>query len=617
MFPSSPKGRRAASWRPGFVRLSTAVAMVLVLLTSLGLAPMAAAATGVHRTELTHDQLVFGPTALGPVDDIALASPVEPAPPHHQFEGRLRVQGELPGGGFQELRDDFGYTNKSDDPRKHLPKFDFEFVQDSKGRLIPVRRGNLNTAHPFWTWILGPGQAWSEEGDRGLTRASFPFALVQRNANCTHNGTMTFLFDDGGASKLYYQVTQETCLHFKFNLWGLVNASYTAQPVPNADGVIADFAEELAARMPTKPITALATDFPGTDVTAFGAGITPEHLTAYGLVVNGTNYASTCRTRTGTYPYCDWMRLPSYSTAKSFFAGVGMMALAEQYDPDLYDQLIRTFVPEAAAAAGDWTGVTFEHAADMVTGNYRSAAFMVDERSATMGNEFYLAESHAKKVAGAFSWPNKAPAGTTWVYHTGDTYILTQGLQGFLEAQVGSTADVFDYLVDRIFVPLKLGRGAWSSLRTSDNDWSGRPFGGYGLWFIQDDVAKLGQFLAKDRGTIDGVQVLEPGGLAAALQLDPSDRGFESSGTAPRMYNNGFWGRVFTTAQGYACDFWVPFASGFGGITVALMPNGITYYYFSDNGEFEWTRAVTEVDASIASLDAGPHCADRLRRSDP
>lgn len=36
--------------------------------------------------------------------------------------------------------------------------------------------------------------------------------------------------------------------------------------------------------------------------------------------------------------------------------------------------------------------------------------------------------------------------------------------------------------------------------------------------------------------------------------------------------------------------------SGYGGITVAMMPNGATYYYFSDNNEFSWSAAVAEAD---------------------
>ena len=36
--------------------------------------------------------------------------------------------------------------------------------------------------------------------------------------------------------------------------------------------------------------------------------------------------------------------------------------------------------------------------------------------------------------------------------------------------------------------------------------------------------------------------------------------------------------------------------SGYGGIVVALLPNGMTYYYFSDGGSFVFSRAVAEAD---------------------
>ena len=39
----------------------------------------------------------------------------------------------------------------------------------------------------------------------------------------------------------------------------------------------------------------------------------------------------------------------------------------------------------------------------------------------------------------------------------------------------------------------------------------------------------------------------------------------------------------------HSCSFWIPFMSGYGGITVAMAPNGATYYYFSDNEEFSWS----------------------------
>jgi hypothetical protein len=93
---------------------------------------------------------------------------------------------------------------------------------------------------------------------------------------------------------------------------------------------------------------------------------------------------------------------------------------------------------------------------------------------------------------------------------------------------------------------------------------------------------------------------LHPGLLAAAIQRDPDDRGVKID--SQRMYNNAFWANRYTQANGFDCEFWVTQMLGVSGNVVALMPNGVTYYYFSDNQEFTWDAAVREAD-KIA-----PHC---------
>jgi len=55
-----------------------------------------------------------------------------------------------------------------------------------------------------------------------------------------------------------------------------------------------------------------------------------------------------------------------------------------------------------------------------------------------------------------------------------------------------------------------LSTGALTSLRT-DNSPSGAPFGGYGLFWTQDDIAKLSLLLNDQNGSIDGTQILESG----------------------------------------------------------------------------------------------------------
>ena len=72
-----------------------------------------------------------------------------------------------------------------------------------------------------------------------------------------------------------------------------------------------------------------------------------------------------------------------------------------------------------------------------------------------------------------------------------------------------------------------MGPGVFSTLRTAENNWQGQPYGGYGLWWIPDDLAKLGIFLNVNHGMIDGEQILHPDLLDDALQRDPKDRGVD------------------------------------------------------------------------------------------
>jgi CubicO group peptidase (beta-lactamase class C family) len=534
-------------------------------------------------------------TAAAPVEDNEFALPEEAAMPQVVFEGRLALPATSTSGS-DVIRDDLNYA--ADSARLQLPAFDIQFVQDGSF-LIPVTQGLVFTGHPYWNYIIGPGRIWREDDDHGYARASFPFALVERNQNCTHNGVMTFLFDGVQVSQVRYQVTQETCLYFKFNLWGQTAATYTPESIPQAATIRTAFASELSNRLPTKPIEMLAEDYPdsGVNLARFCSGITPEHLTAYGLVINGTNYVSGCRTRYGEYAYCESLRLPSYSTAKSAFAAIALMRLGQKYGSGVYDLLINDYVPEAADGAGDWSAVTFQNAIDMSTGNYEQDGFEVDEGSAAMIAFLDRAETYADKIKFAFQFPSQKPPGQVWVYHTSDTFIVTRAMNNYLVQQEGGEADIFNFVRDEVYVPLHLSAGALTTLRT-DNSPHGAPFGGYGLFWTQDDIAKVALLLNNLNGNIGGVQILEPGLLAASLQRNPDDRGLNTTGVPVFKYRNGFWAWEWIPSENrrFTCSFWTPFMSGYGGISVVLIPNGSIYYYFSDNGEFNWYDAVGETN---------------------
>ncbi len=421
---------------------------------------------------------------------------------------------------------------------------------------------------------------------------------------------MTFLFNSTkkpNISKVRYQVTQETCLYFKFNLWGQLFATYTPGRVENYQALKNAEAAEVANRLPAKPLSTLATDYPdsGIDIANFTKEFTsPGDVSAYGLFINGINYVSGCQTRYGTYAFCDNMRLPSYSIAKSSFAGLAMMWLGQRYKGAVYGQLVRSYVPQYSDG-GDWTNVTFDNAADMATGNYISASVEVDEGS-PQERAFLTAEPFSTKIAAAFTpFPHKASPGTTWVYQSHAAFILTQAMNSYLHRRQGKGADIFNSIRDSVYKPLHMSQGSMSTLRT-DNSASGKPFGSHGLFLVQDDIAKIGRFLNNSGGVINGVQVLDPSRLRESLfrTANPSAMGVLVPDTGTPVvpntfrYHNLFWAKYVTTAEfpQYRCNFWLSFMSGYGGNTVLLLPNGATYYIFSDGNEFIWYAALNEIN---------------------
>jgi HYDIN/CFA65/VesB-like, Ig-like domain len=553
----------------------------------------------VNRSNLTHAFLTGGSDPGSRVDVSAYGVPVNAAQPSNNFEGRLTLSGEATGGSFDEIKDTFRYTGSGDTTRKHLPEFDFDFVQTGT-HLVPTARGSIASAHPEWEYILEPGRVWQENSDNGYSRAAVPFSLHQKNANCMHNGLLSFLFKaDGSVSKVAYQVSSETCLYFKFDMWGLLNASYTPAAVANAATIKADHQNEVNGRMPVKPISALATDFPGADPSQFGsaAETDPAHMTLFGFVINGTNYVGGCGTRYGTHPYCDSVTVPSYSTAKTLFAGTALMRMEKKY-PGFMNNTVAPRVSDCNSN-GNWGDVTYANVIDMGTGNYKLSGYMSDE-GASHTNDLFLPEDHASKISySCTEYPRKAAPGTKWVYHTSDTYILGTAMNADIKQLEGSSKDIFeDTILNELWRPLGVSKGAEVSRRTYDS--VAQPFTGWGLTFLRDDVAKLTTFLNVDDGKIGGVPMLDAAELDAAMQRDPSDRGLDP--LVDFKYNNGFWAHEISADLGCAADLWVPFMSGYGGITVLLLPNDTTYYYFSDNDTYLWK------DAAIESHQISPMC---------
>lgn len=554
------------------------------------------------RQGLSSQTLMETEALSSPVLMTAFAPPADAKPPSLSFEGMLSFSGLPDSGGFDVLRDNFNFESMDLDGLTTLPDFTIDVIQDGD-RLIPKQRGLILTERSAWDIIVQPGRVWFEEGDAGYHRAALPFALQEVNANCTHTGVLTFLFNAiGETSNAAFQIASETCSYFQYDMWGLGSLDYHPQPVADKADLIAADRHDLANRAPLKPFSALAGDHPELDMSAFGSpdDVSPEHMTRFGVIIDGIEYWAGCQTRYGDYPFCEEMVLPSYSLSKSIFAGLSLMRLEALY-PGSSETLITDYVP--ACDQEKWTGVTFQNALDMATGHYNTTDLEVDENAAVLDG-FFLVESHADKIDRACTiYPKRDEPGETFVYHTTAHYILGTAMQDYLKERTGDAADIYqDLLVGPVWAPLNLSPVLNTTRRTRDD--VEQPFVGWGLSFIADDLVKLAQFIALDEGRIGDDQVLDRDAVKAALQRDPDNSGLIAQGTE-LGYKNGFW--FWDVQDTLQCDApeRIPFMSGFGGLSVVIMPNDMIYYYVSDNAEFRWASAVS------ASHQYRPICKDR------
>jgi hypothetical protein len=559
----------------------------------------------VIRTAVTYLNLM-GSTGNGSLVNFSgFTLPSGAANPSNTFEGTLSFSGTQRG--WIEVDDPHLYQALSG--VKNLPDFNYKFVQHGT-HIIPEQRGLIESASALGQWdlILEPGRVWDEDSDNNYSRAAIPFALVEYNQNCTHNGVLSFLFDDSGdISNVQYQIASETCAYYQFNMYGRLSANYNQLAVANAATIKAAYETEVTNRMTTKAINELAIDYPssGINITNIASDQSSDDLSMFGVSYKGVHYVGGCETRYGTYPFCDVMTLPSYSTAKSVVGGFSLMRLEQKY-VGAKDVTVKNYVSECSDI-NKWGNVTLEDTLDMATGNYVSSAYESDEIN--YATNWLYSNTHTEKVnISCNHYSHKENAGQTWVYHSSDTYLLGLGVNDYLQSKEGSSKEFFtDMLISDVFAPLGLSPSMSETIRTRDTE--SAAVSGLGLFFHRDDVVKIANMLNNDNGMINGVQVLNSNMVNAALQRNANDRGLPTNPSASNSYyNNGFWGYDLSSSKNMdncSNETWIPYMSGYGGIGIQMLPNGMTYYFFSDGFDHYFTKTMNELD-KISSLCKQP-----------
>ena len=505
----------------------------------------------------------------------------------YSVEGQLAKRITFKGAPSQrkfKISEDSLEMNKNFKVLDVFPSFSLDIlIKDSKA--IPVNQSVRSTQNLNWDIQFGSGQSWID--DFGNTRSSIPFALVQKNQNCVHNGVMVFDFDfDGQISNILYQIAAETCSYFKFDLIGIIQA----ESVNDIEFSETDFLFYVESQ---NSITSVSNINKLDEKKNFGSPkeVSPEHLTVYGFHDGSTHHRSLCKTRSGNYPYCNAMLLPSFSLAKSLVATMSLALLEKDY-PNIMNENIQDHVP--ACKQKKWKDVRFKHALNKATGHYFDKKWYSEDWY--LNNKgFSLNYTHKDRIKFACSvFSKKSPPGMKLSYHSSDTYILGVGLNNFYKSKNGDNADIYKDLILPLWKQLNLSQATYEIRRSID--FIRHPYMEYGMFMTADDVLKIGAFFMEQN------ELTEKGVLADALQSNANQRGLTAIENI-LYYNNGFWAKKFK-GSGLNCpeDVWIPFMSGFGGITVAFMPNQTMYYYFSDNQEYSWDRAVN------ASNRMSPFC---------
>lgn len=508
-----------------------------------------------------------GDRFTAPLDLSAFAPDARAFDSDTDFDGTLHITGGRIDGGSRSVYADAALVGSTPVTLDRLPPLNIGLIARA-GRVLPAQRG-LIAGDRNWSWFVEPGRAWVEPGEDGI-RIALPFALQERGANCTHNGMLMLIVRRASVSNVAYEIASETCAYRKFDAWGLAAADFDRMPIEDAGALLKADAANRAARLPVAGISELSERARQALATATG----PEP-TVFGAVVDGKHYRSACPTRWGDYPACDDIDLPSYSTAKSIFAAIGLMRL-EQLNPGVAQTSVTALVPSCRPG---WEQVTLENVADMATGHYRSKGYEADE----MGREaaaFFDARSHANRLSLACEqYPRRTAPGELWVYRTSDTYILGTALSA-LAAR--SHLDLYDGIVAPLWRDLSLSATLSTTLRTEDDQH--QPFAGYGLTYQPDDIARISLWL--DNGASG---LLDDAMLRAALQRGENQPPL-TAGSADMGYRLGFWSKQIIDHCGIKRR--IPFMSGYGGISVVFVAPGRIFYSFGDDNHFDWTAAL-------------------------
>lgn len=403
----------------------------------------------------------------------------------------------------------------------------------SGDRLIPVNRDIIRAGNPFgWNITFSPGRTWSESGDKGLSRASFPFVLTKKWPESAHNGLATFLFDDETASPLVVQFSGKFS---DMDTWVRLPFSLIRGKVKDRDRLEAEYLLEMEQRLPTRSLTELAEKFGSRGREALRLWPESENESVSGVVIGSVLYVGDCPTRFGPYPYCDEMRHSVYSMVKSLNNLIAILRLAHKYGDEVFDQKIKdytyTFVSKEA---------TFADALNMT-------------------------------INGKFN------------YNDGVADLLARAMDSFFKSKEGSDAHIWAMVLEEVFRPIGVFHSpvipTYGGTSLSE-----------GIFPTYHDIAKI-SLLLQNGGRHRNEQLLSARKIREALY-----RTEIRGAPAPNVHNAGvsyFMSLWQVPIELDKCTINVSMMSGVGGKISVLLPSGAVAFYVRNSKGKNFVRELT------------------------
>ena len=581
-------------------------ALIAAILPAEGAGAATPPAGDVSDAAITARDLLTGATASGLTRNDRFVPSRWAKPARQQFNGTLQFDGVT----MQVLSDAPGQGISNPVLGKDttfFPDVAIEFfIVD--GRLVPttqdvIRNGILPGTRSYWDIIVQPGRVWSEPGDRGWNRASFPFALVNSIEGETHMGIALFLYRGNQVSPVRFQIVQMTSPYYVpeyFTAWGTSGARYKragpdddkqCKPSRNAtvmvqgghdgdcdngddydrdhhrghgDQRVRDFRAEQAARLPVREWS---------DLERWVAPETLDDFTSYSdvfqsaVVRDGVLYRTDCPTGAGPFPYCDDVRYGVWSVTKSAMMNVALLRLAQKYGTDFLDDPIAEYLPTTDP---DWQDVTFGDMANMASGHGPAGdptCYLCDY------DRWYVALSEQEKTAEALDYPSDLPTlgppGTVFNYRDQDAYLLGAALDGLVKFHEGPKATVWKLIRNEVYRPLGIFHAPTNSTVEPDGS-AGQPLMAYGYYATLDDLAKISR-LFQNGGKWKGKQILHPALVAHYQpQVTPPAGALPASGDGSTYYFTNWWINRLQSDEG--CTRYLASMEGWGGISVMLAP---------------------------------------------